>query len=91
MSKSRTQEEINRQIEGLKKEKETLPEYSRFGDNNWAKIDAQLDILEGIKNLHQFIFDENDEDFQEGDNELYDEAEKAENWLNGYEDEDLFS
>lgn len=40
--KKRTQDEVARQIDGLKKQKEALPEYSKFGDPNWEKIDAQI-------------------------------------------------
>jgi hypothetical protein len=36
----RTQQEIQRQIEGLQNERKNLPEFSFFSDNNWRKIDA---------------------------------------------------
>ena len=53
--KNRTPEEITRQIEGLKKMKTTIPERSHFGDENWAQIDAQLDILEDKAELDSFF------------------------------------
>lgn len=75
----RTQEEIDRQIEGLDKMKESLPELNFFGENNWEPIDAQLDILGG-------------EDYEKYEDEEYhieSAALKAQDWLEG-EDEDLF-
>lgn len=86
----RTKEEITKQIEGLKLMKEKLPEFSFFGDNNWEQIDAQLDILELTKEPGDFYIDETSEEFEDGNNGVYNEAEKAEQWLNGEIDEDLF-
>jgi hypothetical protein len=90
MSK-RTQEEIDRQIEGLKKMKDTLPEFSHFGDNNWEKIDAQISVLRGHSTPDDYYVDEGMDDYQDGDNDTYFEAEAALFWLNGENDEDLFS
>jgi hypothetical protein len=75
----RTQEEINRQIEGLLKMKETLPEYSFFNDNNWKQIDTQVEVLKGDLDADEV----EDDDF-------YSSALDAEDWLNGERDEDLF-
>lgn len=47
--KRKNKKEIQRQVDGLKKMKSFLPEFSTFGDKNWEKIDAQLGILEGGK------------------------------------------
>lgn len=87
----RTQQEIDRQVEGLKKERASLPEYSMFGDPNHAIIDAQIEILRGDKMLTDF--DEGDWDELDETNKIYSGAEDAENWLNGTGDEydDLFS
>jgi hypothetical protein len=85
----KTQDEINRQIAALKKMRDRLPEYTAFGDNNWEKIDAQLDILEGRHDKNFFWQDENAEEYEDGDNDAYWDAEKAEDWLNGSDDEDL--
>lgn len=38
--------EIKKALVGLGKERDTLPEYSFFGDPNWVKIDAQIEALE---------------------------------------------
>ena len=90
MSARKTQEEINLQIEGLKNSKKTLPQFSMFGDDNWAKIDAQLDVLEGKKDPDDFYVDETAEEFEEGDNDVYTAAEDAEMWMDGNYDGDLF-
>lgn len=90
MGKLRTEDEIKRQIAGLEKMKETLPEKSFFGDNNWEKIDAQIAVLKSEKEPDDYYQDEHSEDYQDGDNDLYFEADRAYQWLHGDEDEDLF-
>jgi hypothetical protein len=79
----RTPEEIQRQIEGLEKERKSLPHYSLFRDDNWAIIDAQLAILRGEKTYHDYEYDE--------DYEVESAAYNADYWLKGETDEDLFS
>lgn len=86
----RTQDEINRQIEGLKKDRTTIPETSMFGDKNWEKIDAMIAVLEGKKSPNYYYIDESEEEYEEGDNEVYFDAERAAEWLKGNETEDLF-
>ncbi len=86
----RTQEEINLQIEGLLKMKETLPEFSFFGDKNWENIDIQIEILKGDVKSDSLWEDESAEEFEEGDNDLYYSAIDAEQWLNNEREEDLF-
>jgi hypothetical protein len=56
----RTQEEIKVAIDFFKKQKTTLPEFSAFGDPNHLVIDAQLDVLELKKGMHDI--DELDEE-----------------------------
>ena len=85
-----TPEEIARQIAGLKKEKETLPEFSFFGDSNWKKTDAVIEVLEGKAKADSFYVNENSEEYEDGDNDIYFEAERAEQWLAGVENEDLY-
>lgn len=88
----RTQAEIDFQIAGLKKERETIPQFSFFGDNNWDIIDAQLDILEGRKIASDFDQpQEGDElDCPEIEYEILEAVERTEDWLEGEIDEDLF-
>jgi hypothetical protein len=87
----RTQEEINVQIEGLKKEKEKVPETSNFGDKNWEKIDAQIAVLEGKKTPDDYYEDESAEEFEDGDNDIWMAATDAENWLGGHSNDNLYS
>lgn len=86
----RTKEQIDRQIEGLKKMKDWLPEFDMFGNGNWEKIDAQLDVLEDKKEPDDFYVDESAEEYQDGDNDVYFEATRAADWLDGSEKDDLF-
>ena len=46
--KVRNKKEIEKVIEELKKERRTLPPYSKFGDPNWEIIDTQVNILEKV-------------------------------------------
>ena len=41
----RSNAEIEKKIENIKKEREELPQFSAFGDDNYAAIDGQLEIL----------------------------------------------
>ena len=86
----RTKEEINYQIKGLTKMRETLPQKSRFGDDNWKKIDAQISVLKGQAKPDDFYIDEGLEEYQDGDNDVYNEAYTAKEWLDGNVSEDLF-
>lgn len=86
----RTQQEIDLQIEGLKRERAELPEFSKFGDKNWGKIDAQISVLEDKTDKDEYWNDESDEEYQDGDNDVYFAAEEAEMWLNGEKKENLF-
>jgi len=75
----RSTSEIERQVAGLLNMKNTLPEYSAFGDNNWEGIDAQVAIISGR---------DTSDDYEDGD--YYSEALDAEDWLNSSTTEDLF-
>lgn len=84
----RTQEQIQKQIEGLLEDRKRLPEYSAFGDPNHACIDVQISILKGDEELSDI--DEGDWDEMDEQNKIYRAAEEAEQWLDGERDEDLF-
>lgn len=86
----RTPEEIKTQIEGLKKERKNIPEYSHFGDNNWTQIDAKLDILEGKSTVDDFKDDEVEEDDDLDMDVIYQSAQEADDWLDGITNDDLF-
>ena len=77
----RTTEEKQIQIDGLKAQKERLPEFSMFGDENWAAIDAMISIVMELATYKQYKY------------ECYfieSEAYRATEWLAGNDDEDLF-
>jgi hypothetical protein len=82
----RTEEEIQRQIDGLNAQKKWLPEFSSFGDDNWGQIAVQIEVLQGKTDLEDLIEDD-DEDTENG---LYDAAIQAEDWLDGRINDDLF-
>ncbi len=86
----RTQDEINAQIEGLKQDRINIPEFSMFGDKNWEKIDAQLNVLEGKAVPDEYYEDEHNEEYEDGDNDVYFAASDAADWLKGDRKEDLF-
>jgi len=44
----KTEQEIREMIQKLNKEKDNLPQHSAFGDDNWAIIDGQRDVLEWV-------------------------------------------
>lgn len=85
----RTQEEIQKQIAGLKAMKLRMPEFSGFGDPNHKAIDAQLDILEGKQDMDYFEDTDNFDDDSEWSH-IRSEAENAQMWLDGERAEDLF-
>lgn len=81
----RTAEEIEKQVLGLQKMKSTLPKVNFFGDDNWEKIDAQISVLKGEKTADEFIEEDSDEE-----NQAYEDALQAEEWLHGHTNDDLF-
>jgi hypothetical protein len=83
--KIRTQTEVERQVQGLLAEKKTLPIFSAFGDPNHESIDAQIQVLRGNEDAELYS---HTEDYHEY---IYQQAIQAESWLNGDNDDDLFS
>ncbi len=76
---TRTQHEINVQIKALQLERASLPERSRFGNNNWKMIDHKIEILQG-KFEYDLTSEEAEEEFDEED---LSELQLTEDWLNG--------
>jgi hypothetical protein len=81
----KTQEQIDRQVAGLLKEKETLPAYSAFGTPNHLELDAMISVLKGDEEPDNFHDNPDDED-----GEIYNSAIEAEEWINSKDDYDLF-
>jgi hypothetical protein len=46
MPKVKTKEQVAAEIDKLKRLRAVMPQKSFFGDDNWAKIDAQIAALE---------------------------------------------
>jgi hypothetical protein len=69
--KMRAPEEKQEMVRKLQEQKKTLPEFNYFGDNNWEKIDAQVDVING-----------KDPDSFE-DDEVFMSASEASQWLEG--------
>lgn len=84
--KQRTPQEIERMKKALLLQKEKLPQYSIFGDDNHLLIDTQIEILEG-KILDEYEIYNREEEFGEGKASdicmIFD-------WLNGsFDDEEI--
>lgn len=83
----RTDEQKAAMVAALRKQKETAPEFTFFGDNNHEGIDAQIAVIE-----EEWSEDEvwNRYPDDEDDQHTRDMALDAVGWLNGEkEDEDL--
>jgi bisphosphoglycerate-independent phosphoglycerate mutase (AlkP superfamily) len=97
--KLRTKKEIKAKIAEEKKERKTLPERSMFGDNNWERIDANLEVLEwalkeyDLDEIKEALereysnWDESDPDFDDSDYEDMRNAVQPYQWLIGEIDE----
>lgn len=83
----RTPEQINNEINALRTLKPTVPQFTAFGDDNHAAIDAQLDVLEGqlseddVYDIYGQPEDEDGEDFLEQN--VLDAALDAVRWVSG--------
>ena len=86
-----TQEQINAEIAELKRIRPLIPQYTAFGDNNWDKVDAQIEVLENalsdidIDNRTQA--DEDDDDESKWSLEVAGNAREACDWMFGDSDE----
>lgn len=86
--KTRSQQEIEKQIKELLIDKANLPEQSLFGTPNHKIIDTQIQVLKGEISLDDLP--DGDWDEQDAENEIYTKALEAEEWLTGQCDADLF-
>lgn len=82
---SKTQAEIDKQIEALKAIRPKVKPYSAFGDNNLDKLDAQLKVLEEDMDSDE-VWDEWPE--EEADSEVRMSADDAVSWRDGESDID---
>lgn len=79
----RTKDDIQKQITGLKDMRFVLPEFDIFGDSNWAPIDAQIDVLEEIKDV-EYLFTTISYNCRVA-------AKKAVDWLNSDDSTNLYT
>jgi len=70
----RTHEEIQRQIKGIIDLRNSLPEFSAFGDNNYEPLDTMIDILHGTGNYA---------DYEDAEDAIESAAYEATEWLEG--------
>lgn len=75
----RTQAEIDTMIQRLKDSKETLPEFSIFGDNNWQGIDDMIAVLNHEYTSADDIYEDEEERGRERTSEML----LAFDWMNG--------
>ena len=81
----RTQEEINRQIEGLLREKKSSPKVSVFGRATHEGIDVQIQILRENQRADDYA------DADEFSDYVYNQATLAGEWMESSMENDLFS
>lgn len=89
----RTQQEIDREIAALERNRARLPERDFFGGNNYEKTDAMLRVLREKMSTEEvnaeWYADESAEDYNENDNDTWRAADQAREWLEGSSDEPL--
>ena len=83
METERTDEEIKKQVEELQK---VIDKYSNLSNED---VKIQIDILLGDKELCDI--DDGDWENMDRQNKIFRAAEKAANWLEDINEEDLFS
>lgn len=69
-----TPEQVQEELQKLKELAPRIKQRSFFGDDNRAKIDAQIAVLSGL------YVDEESEEFEDGDNDIYEAARLAHDW-----------
>lgn len=84
----RSEQEISKEVAKLEKLKTVLPEYNFFGDNNWAVIDAQIDILKEEILDEDEIYDREDEFGETGISQVLEAFQWMENEIETLVDDD---
>jgi hypothetical protein len=78
----KTDEQIDAEIKKLRTMKPTVRHFSMFGDDHWAHIDVQIEVLEGRMDDSEIGDNYDDDD----DNSA---AHEAVQWMRGEAEEDL--
>lgn len=77
----RSKEEVQKEAETLREMKPKVRQFSAFGDDHHAAIDAQIEVLqEGLSD------DDVYERFEEDAQNIFDEAMQAFEWMSGEND-----
>jgi hypothetical protein len=83
MSKWKTEEQIAAEVSALEAVKPKLREFTAFGDNNHAAVDAQLAVLRQRMD-HDDVYDAyGDEESEDFDQYTLDAALNAHDWMVG--------
>ena len=87
MGKSKTPQQITGEIDTLQEMKPFVRQYTIFGGNNWAKIDAQIKALDERMDEDDTweAWPQEEEDEEEKENEIRSEAQYAVRWMEGDE------
>lgn len=83
----RTQDEINAEIAKLQEMRPRVRQFSAFGDDNRAAIDAQVAVLQRRMSEANIYAEWSGDDDDDGSNPLIDSALDARAWANGDEEE----
>jgi len=87
----KTKEEREEMVAKIQAQKETLPEFSMFGTENWAIADGQIRVIQDVWDEEE-VTDEFGEEFDEDEeqNETVRDILTAVSWLAGdVEDDEL--
>lgn len=81
----RTEEQKQEMIDKLESQKETLPQFSLFGDNNWQQINDAIRVIdEDLNDDDIYSMYENEEE----DTESINYCLQVREWLDGADNED---
>lgn len=82
-----TTSQIKTELAALESLKDRIPQHSVFGDDNRAKIEAQIDVIKSgmsEKEVYKkYEPDETAEEYQDSDMGILDDALYARQWLDG--------
>ena len=93
MSKIPSKKDIKTEIKKLKELKPHVPRMTAFGEDNYAAIEAQIEVLEkdmdedDIEGRWPINDPDNEEEINNENMRLYENARDAFNWLNGEAEE----
>jgi hypothetical protein len=87
----KTKKERERELKRYRSMQPFIPKRSGFGHDNEGTVAAQIDVIENDLSEDEiedrYYVDETAEEYCEGDNDVWNEALYARQWLDGDEDE----